>query len=252
MKTKLEYKLNSKGINCPCCFNSIISLDKVSRFINQIKSLEYSPYVDCFRNGKSFLNAKTTYHESYYFNQAKKFVLPVNIENNLKNQENFYSKVEVYWACNACLKKSKAVIATDINSQNKGGNAPIFAFFDEMKICQTCSTLFTFRGSEKMHWVEKLSFYYKCTRNNCYACSTEIKNQKDLKRELSDQIVRLRGYKSYQNSYKSCAMHICDLYMKLNKIEKAKAVLKQGIKVFKNEKKLDLLKELEDKYNSLK
>ena len=102
--TKIKYTLEKDGITCPCCLKSKPSINLISRFIDQLKSLEYHPI---------------SYHDdlSIYFIYAKEY----------KSEHDY---LQIKWACNECLGRKIAFISTTINEQRKINTAPIFAFYD--------------------------------------------------------------------------------------------------------------------------
>lgn len=215
-----KYVLDKKGIVCPSCLEIKYSTNKISKFINQLKSL----------------NIHSVFHpenKSIYFEYAKEY----------KSEEDY---LRIKWACNECLGRKKALISNTINKQRKGNNSPIFAFFDMKSICQKCNSGFIFNKDEWKYWIDELGFFYKTTKKYCENCQPiEL-----LKKRLSKKIIEQRKLQ-FGKEYVNYTLEISDIYKELDMIEKAKAYLKTVINQFKDEYEIELKDKIKIAYYNM-
>lgn len=220
----MNFKIQEKGIICPSCLHTYYDQAKISMFIDQIRSLENKPV---------YYDSK----ESVYFSAALLF--------SLENK----TDISVKWACNECIGRGKAIIATDINNQNRGMGTPIFAFFDEEKKCQLCNAEFIFRSDEHKYWVENLEFFHLATRIYCESCQSEITKHK----RLSEQMANLKSTELTPDQIVKYSIEASKLYTELGKNAKAKGILKLGLKRLMKDKSTnsELIKGLKIEYNKI-
>lgn len=218
MKTdKEKYILDEEGVICPSCLNIKYSMNKISRFIEQLKSLKYNP---------------TTFGEnrSIYFEHSKEY----------KSEKDC---LQIKWACNECLGKKRALISETINEQRKSHKPPIFAFFDLKSQCTKCNSEFIFKKDEWKYWIDELRFFYQTTKKYCENCNTIEK----LKKKLSKKIAEQRELKIGEK-FVNLALEISDIYKELEMNEKDKGYLKSIINKFKDEDKIELKEKIKMAY----
>lgn len=148
------------------------------------------------------------------------------------------------WACDECLSK-KIAIQGNPENQNWGGFAyPFFAYYDQEKICETCKTKFIFSKEEQKYWYEGLKFIVWSTPKNCLTCRKAIREPKEMNKILSELIKNLQPDNIDQLE------SIIDIYLKLDKIEKAKyyfSIVRKNIKP-EMQKRLETIKQKINNY----
>lgn len=199
---KERYVLDETGITCPSCLKVKYTKNDVSRYLGQLKSLEYSP-------------VSHADNQSIYFLYSKEY-----------KTEKDYLKIK--WACNECLGREKAFISVTIHEQRKTDTAPVFAFFDLKSTCAKCRSDFIFKKDEWRYWIDELGFYFQTTKKYCENCYPIEK----LKKKLSHSISEHRDLE-FGERYVELSLSISESYLKHGARQKSKGFLKSVINEFK-------------------
>lgn len=220
----INFTIQKNGIICPNCMVTYQDQSKLSKFINQIKSLE--------KNAIYYGS-----NESVYFSEAQQFSKAVKTD------------ILVKWACDECIGRGKAIIPKDLNFQNRRMGTPIFAYYDEKKKCKLCDTEFIFKGDEHKHWIENLEFFHLATRIYCESCQSEI----TMHKKLSEYMANLNSANLTPDEIVEHSIKASNLYSELGKNSKAKGVLKVGLNRLKkdNENSAEQIEKLKTEYNNV-
>ena len=85
------------------------------------------------------------------------------------------SRLRLYWACNACIRASRA-LRTDPEKQKWCDCEPYLAYFDEKRSCVDCGASFTFTKETQKHWYETLQFWVWSRPIRCEECNRKRKS----------------------------------------------------------------------------
>lgn len=149
----------------------------------------------------------------------------------------------LFWACDRCLKKERALMA-DPNRQDTGAfSTPFFAYFDREKTCTDCKQHFIFSKGEQQFWYEDLGFIIFSEAKRCLPC--RIKNKNPVRQEISDLVPKL-DIKNLDQ-----VQRLVSLYLQTDNIEKAKyylAIARKANKHIGKDEKLSEIKALITQY----
>ncbi|WP_299611175.1 zinc-ribbon domain containing protein [uncultured Aquimarina sp.] len=131
------------------------------------------------------------------------------------------------WACDDCLKRGIAINGKP-EKQNWGGfTYPYFAFYDQEKKCSTCEQDFIFTKQEQIYWYEQLKFIVWSKPKDCASCRKEKREPKSRNTKISNLVKNLEKDNIDQ------VEELIDLYLDINKVEKAKyylALIRKNLK----------------------
>ena len=89
------------------------------------------------------------------------------------------------WACDACLREKRAIVADHQVQYYSTLNWPHMAYYDTQHTCRSCGDEFTFSKEEKRHWFEELQFYIEAKAVRCQSCRKELNAEKLKHKTLS-------------------------------------------------------------------
>ena len=149
------------------------------------------------------------YQKLKEFNEQHKYEHMISVIDSAK--EGF-----LHWACDKCLEDKKALLGKP-DIQNWGGFAyPYFAFYDIAKQCETCGKKFIFSKEEQQHWFEVLKFIVWSDAKNCKDCRKQLKVTRTRNTKISELVKNLSKNNIDQ------AENLIELYLEIDKVDKAK------------------------------
>jgi hypothetical protein len=119
------------------------------------------------------------------------------------------------WACDNCFKEKLAIEGNPL-IQNYGIGLPFLAYYDKEKKCNTCGEHFIFRKEEQQFWYEELQFIIWSEPKNCSKCRKEKRAPYEINTEISNLVRDINTNNLGQLE------KVIELYLQINKVEKAK------------------------------
>lgn len=136
---------------------------------------------------------------------------------------------QTFWACDICLKKGRAVLADPSKQYFEGYSSPQLVYIDQPKTCEKCQKDFVYTKEAQQFWYEKLGKYRDSKATRCRACRLPGQYQRRI--NAIHQQLKLND--------PDALIELIQLYVKLEKLEKAKYYLAQLRKLDKQYQSLE-------------
>jgi hypothetical protein len=127
------------------------------------------------------------------------------------------------WACDLCILTNRAIEA-DVEKQLFCDNPPYLAYYDQHKVCDSCSQDFIFSKEEQQYWYEELGFWVQSVPKSCKGCRKKIRNENKIKTELTTLIREL----DLNNADE--LLKVASLFDKIGNYKKAKQYVALSLK----------------------
>ena len=148
------------------------------------------------------------------------------------------------WACDKCMKEKRAIEGKPEKQSVKGITQPLFAYYNQERKCANCGDKFIFTKEEQQYWYEELKFTTWSDAKDCKKCRKESRKIKERNTKISNLIKDLKPDNLNQIEI------LIQLYLEINKIEKAKyflAVGRKNVKDKNNNETKERLERIEEK-----
>lgn len=157
---------------------------------------------------------------TYLFKWRKQF----NIHNlGIKKEYKIDIDDDIHWACDVCIKTKKVILAKP--DKQDYSIHPYFVYLNLNKNCNSCNKEYIYTKEEQLFWYEELGENYWSRANNCLDCRRQKREVNYKNNKLSKLISNLN-----ENDIESLS-EVIELYLKMDKLEKAKFYLSKLKKV---------------------
>jgi len=122
----------------------------------------------------------------------------------------------IRWSCDKCLVDGKSIMANPEKQNYTGFVFPYLVYFDIERICKACKSEYIYTKEEQRFWYEDISGFVWSRASKCIDCRKLDQSYRRINTKLSYLINCL------DESDKDSLIEIIELYLKLEKTEKAK------------------------------